>query len=294
LSKKGTLEIECTECGAEGYLEGWASINASLNPELKDKLLEGKLHVYQCDQCGASVHISAPLLYHDMDKEFMVQFYPFGMTESYRVLNNFDRHAKLNANWDSITESIPEYMSNIHVVFSMNELVRYITFMDRLIQHKKSIENGLTACFTCDRGVPIGELCYCVSRNKAVKTNDDMDKDEIVESMTSIQVCGECFNKPRAKDLDFGELQIYQLKLEIKGFSQFRGWRTKQSNDWQPLKKIVDSCSLCRTSIDSGDTYTKIELSEEQQIGDLVQTEGVYLLSIICEKCAEKYMVWLY
>ena len=38
MSKKGTLEIECTECGAEGYLEGWASINASLNPELKDEV----------------------------------------------------------------------------------------------------------------------------------------------------------------------------------------------------------------------------------------------------------------
>ena len=293
MSKKGTLEIECTECGAEGYLEGWASINVSLNPELKDELLDGKLNVYECDKCGTSMHIHAPLLYHDMDNEFMVQFYPFGMTESYEILNNFDKHAKLNANWDSISENIAKYMSNIHVVFSMNELIRYITFMDRLIRHKKSIENGHTVCFPCDRSIQNGELYYCVSRNRAVKTNANIDEDEIKEYSSSLQVCVECRKKAAIQDLDFGELQLSQLKLEIEGFHQFAKWKAKESNEWHPLERNANHCSFCHTPVNYGDTYTKIELSEDRETGSELQSNEVYLLSIICEDCAEKYMVWL-
>ena len=54
----------------------WDSINVSLDPELKEKLFRAEINLFECESCGEKNHIDAPLLYHDMELQFCVQYCP--------------------------------------------------------------------------------------------------------------------------------------------------------------------------------------------------------------------------
>jgi len=63
-----------------------AIIDGGRQPELKQRLLEGRLNVTVCPACGQKGQMIGPLLYHDGSKEFLAVFLPqqLGMTETER------------------------------------------------------------------------------------------------------------------------------------------------------------------------------------------------------------------
>jgi hypothetical protein len=140
LSKNRTIEIKCRSCETKSFFECWDTINATLDPELKKQLFDGKINIYQCTNCGAKTFIDVPILYNDMGNHFMVQFYPFYMTKQAEFLKDFDEHGRLSFNWGNTPDSILEQMRNTHVVFSIEELLQYIVFRDMLALYKKSKE----------------------------------------------------------------------------------------------------------------------------------------------------------
>lgn len=77
MSIKRNSEIECPRCGSNKEVVVWSSINVQLNLEAKEELLEGKVNLFHCDICCCEQVIPVDLLYHDMEKEFCVQFFPF-------------------------------------------------------------------------------------------------------------------------------------------------------------------------------------------------------------------------
>lgn len=44
--------VICPNCGAENCITVYASINATLNPELVEKMKSGELFIYECPKCG--------------------------------------------------------------------------------------------------------------------------------------------------------------------------------------------------------------------------------------------------
>jgi hypothetical protein len=76
MSKPSTTSIACGACGVEAPFVAWESLNATLDPDEKDALLRGDLTRFTCRQCGWSGPVVHPLLYHDMERQFMVWLIP--------------------------------------------------------------------------------------------------------------------------------------------------------------------------------------------------------------------------
>jgi hypothetical protein len=117
-----------------------------VDPEAREKLLAGNINVFNCKCCGYSAEITANLMYHDISREFVVQYYPPEKVDDISILSQFTRegyHAEVDK-YDYDPEGA-EYFRRLHVVFDMSELVRYIRFKEALAKfHERRLcrENG--------------------------------------------------------------------------------------------------------------------------------------------------------
>jgi len=70
------VSITCPVCGAPIRAQVYNLVDVDLEPELKSKLLRGRINVTRCTNCGREGVIAAPMLYHDPDKELLLAFVP--------------------------------------------------------------------------------------------------------------------------------------------------------------------------------------------------------------------------
>jgi hypothetical protein len=149
MTKAEEKELPCPACAATVTTTIWSSLNATLNPEAKEDLFRGEINVFRCTSCGFEGLLPVPLLYNDMDNRFMVQFYRAEALEDDSLYNLFTSDGKLDLGIDEASEAspfaqlFPMLMGDFHVVFSMEELVRYVTFRDRLRELKGKGENSV-------------------------------------------------------------------------------------------------------------------------------------------------------
>jgi hypothetical protein len=73
-----TATATCPACGADFAVEVFASVNVSVTPELKQRVLDGSLFDYDCPKCGRLSRFGHVLLYHDMERAFQVWLRPEG------------------------------------------------------------------------------------------------------------------------------------------------------------------------------------------------------------------------
>jgi len=64
--------LKCPQCGAEQDVLVYSSINVTIDPSLRDRLLAAELNLLTCHACGNNALIDTSLLYHDMEKQFCV------------------------------------------------------------------------------------------------------------------------------------------------------------------------------------------------------------------------------
>lgn len=68
--------IQCPQCGARGEFTVWDSVNPSVTPNMKAKIISGELFQWRCPQCGRVWDINYPMLYHDMPNRQLIEFRP--------------------------------------------------------------------------------------------------------------------------------------------------------------------------------------------------------------------------
>lgn len=68
--------IQCPNCGQQFNAVIETIIDPAQDPQAKMRLLAGALNVAHCPNCGFSVNMATPLLYHDADKELLLTFVP--------------------------------------------------------------------------------------------------------------------------------------------------------------------------------------------------------------------------
>ena len=68
--------IQCPSCGAAGTFTVWDSVNTEISPGLRERVLDGSLFRWVCPECGHAWTICSPMLYHAMDRHFMIHFQP--------------------------------------------------------------------------------------------------------------------------------------------------------------------------------------------------------------------------
>ncbi len=64
--------VECPKCTSEQSITHWQSVNVTLDPDLKQKILDRTLVTFTCENCGYVAEVYHPLLYHDMEQRLMV------------------------------------------------------------------------------------------------------------------------------------------------------------------------------------------------------------------------------
>lgn len=80
--------VRCPDCGKENKFLMHTSINLTHNPELRDQILSQRVFNYKCD-CGCNTHVFYPVLVHNMDNKFMVQFCDSSHFDDYK--DNFKK-----------------------------------------------------------------------------------------------------------------------------------------------------------------------------------------------------------
>lgn len=70
LSEK--IQVTCPKCLHAQEFENWQSVNVTVNPELRARVLSGDLFTLTCAKCGEETTIQKALLYNDMERRFMV------------------------------------------------------------------------------------------------------------------------------------------------------------------------------------------------------------------------------
>ena len=68
----------CSKCGQQTKVTVYRSINISENPELKDKVKDGSLFLWECPHCGQVNLAKYETLYHDPVAKLMVWLIPAG------------------------------------------------------------------------------------------------------------------------------------------------------------------------------------------------------------------------
>jgi hypothetical protein len=68
--------LRCPNCEASFVVQVRTIIDVGQEPELKEQFLRGEINRAQCPQCGAGGMLSAPLVYHDPEKEILVSYMP--------------------------------------------------------------------------------------------------------------------------------------------------------------------------------------------------------------------------
>lgn len=134
MSVREEVEAKCPACGEESQTTVWRSMNVSEDPDAKELLLAGTVNVFQCPRCRYESLLDVDFLYHDMDRRFSVQYYPYERLSDDGFLADFTAEGRPALN---LGERVPlaermEYLLRPHIVFEMGELVRYVAFRDRL------------------------------------------------------------------------------------------------------------------------------------------------------------------
>ena len=76
MSRTIKKEITCPACGEKADAKMWASVNVTLDQELRESVLDESLFTWTCPQCGHDALLSYPCLYHDMANKFMIYLVP--------------------------------------------------------------------------------------------------------------------------------------------------------------------------------------------------------------------------
>ena len=88
MSKISSKPITCPSCNYKGEFKMYESVNVSLDPSLREKVLSGKIFEWICPKCGENLSIRYNLLYHDMDKSFQVYYSPQNCSGINKMIND--------------------------------------------------------------------------------------------------------------------------------------------------------------------------------------------------------------
>ncbi len=59
--------IQCPECGHEQEISIIASVNVTVDPDMREKVLSGDIFLFVCEQCGFSGFAGFPFIYEDKE-----------------------------------------------------------------------------------------------------------------------------------------------------------------------------------------------------------------------------------
>ena len=146
MSKMKQIDVECPVCGEKQETDYWDSINVDLDFSLRRQLFDGSINFFRCEFCKYEAFVNGPLLYHDMTRKFCIQYLPEYWLEDVSNFESYYTDGSLET-FVSFNAMGIGHRSRPHIVFNMEELLRYILFRemlyDRDMESQKSAANLL-------------------------------------------------------------------------------------------------------------------------------------------------------
>lgn len=111
----------------------WSTINVTLDPHLKDEVMQQRLNVFFCAHCDYRDFVDSSLVYHDMDGGYCIQYV------AKDDMKSLDFYSKLKKDGTPVIDPISakvlgatggNQLTHPHHVFSMNEIILYVAFRD--------------------------------------------------------------------------------------------------------------------------------------------------------------------
>ena len=78
-------QATCSRCGGSHTITAYPGINVAREPDLKARVRDGSLFVWECPRCGARNLVHGQTLYHDPDARMMVWLLPEGALDEAQV-----------------------------------------------------------------------------------------------------------------------------------------------------------------------------------------------------------------
>jgi len=135
MTKIEPADISCPGCHTKQTVMLYDSLNVTLDPEVKKDVIDGKINVFKCYNCNAEIIVQKAFLYHDMSQHFCAYFIPNdAVFNDNFIKNQISSDGQMNYEVSDLVKNNPdfEYFMNPHIVLSMNELIRYVIFRDRI------------------------------------------------------------------------------------------------------------------------------------------------------------------
>ncbi|MBF6978985.1 CpXC domain-containing protein [Tuanshanicoccus lijuaniae] len=129
--------ITCPICQHESHQTIQTAINTRRQPELKQKLLDGTLLMFECPDCGAKRRITTQVLYHDPDKKLLFFVAPTYATE----------HESINEQLNELIYSMGLSLDDYHmrIMIETAELMEKVQIFDsRLVDTEIELVKALT------------------------------------------------------------------------------------------------------------------------------------------------------
>jgi len=118
--------VDCPCCGAGVSVPLYESVNVSLEPALKERVLKRTLNCADCPTCGETVAVEADLLYHDMQKQLMVWLRLDKLRECQLPLQHHT--LRIVHSYDALIEKVLIYETSLDDC--VIELLKYILWPD--------------------------------------------------------------------------------------------------------------------------------------------------------------------
>lgn len=117
----------CAACGEKHGIDVWNRINVEENPELKGKVKDGSLFIWECPHCGKANLVQRQTLYHDPSDHLMIWLMPDGVIPE-------AQEKALEAQFDKISLTLDGYS------------LRRVTDVGTLIEKVNIFDAGLDDC----------------------------------------------------------------------------------------------------------------------------------------------------
>ena len=114
MSKISVKTFTCPSCGCNGEFKMYDSVNVSLDPKLRDKVLSGEIFDWTCPKCGEVVSLRHNLLYHDMKREFQIYYSPTECDSINEMINDMLVKQEMREDRD-LLEDLDVYINMLHL-----------------------------------------------------------------------------------------------------------------------------------------------------------------------------------
>ena len=124
--------FQCPSCGCEGEADVYKAIDVTMNPELRERVIEGGILFADCPKCGEQLKLPEEVLYSDTERRFLINMYPPEQVGQWEQFVARDREALKRGSDEGLDVS----RVRCRTCFGINELKEKIAIFEAGLDDK--------------------------------------------------------------------------------------------------------------------------------------------------------------